>query len=364
MNPKVSFVVPCYKLAHLLGECIESILSQTYTDFEVLIMDDCSPDNTGEVAASFNDSRIRYIRNNPNLGHLRNYNKGIELSRGEYVWLISADDKLVRDEALARYIALMEANPRAGYICSCAVEIRDGRETPVARYSVQAERDTIFDGHDFLRRFLYSNSVVAASGMVRKSCYDRLGAFPLDLPYAGDWYLWCLFALYYRVAYCAEPMVGYRIHEQSMTDALASDKVEVCVNDCLSVLWRIKREAERAGMRRMGKRCDSAIGYAYAQQLIGTRYRFRRTAMQPPDCEASIRRFAADEHEADWILARMYVSAGDLCSQTGDSARAAEFYRHAARQRFPMPALYFKSLLLSLGPAGSAIRRSVAALRG
>jgi len=364
VNPKVSFVVPCYKLAHLLGECVESILSQTFTDFEVLIMDDCSPDNTGEVAASFHDPRVRYIRNEPNLGHLRNYNKGIELSRGEYVWLISADDKLIRADALAQYVTAMEANPSVGYVCSSAVEIRDGRETPVVAYSVQAARDKIFHGHDFLRTLLYSNSVVASSGMVRKSCYDRLGAFPLDLPYAGDWYLWCLFALHYDTAYCAEPTVGYRIHEQSMTDSLASDNVNVCVNDCLGVLWRIKREAERAGLRDIGKRCDGAVGYAYAQQLVGARYRFRRTTMRLPECRASIRHFASSDREAEWILARMYVSAGDLYSQTGESAQAAEFYRRAIRQRFFMPALYLKTSLLSLGAPGNAIRRRVAALRG
>jgi glycosyltransferase involved in cell wall biosynthesis len=74
MTPIVSFVVPCYKLAHLLRECVESILSQTYGDFEVLIMDDCSPDNTPEVAQSFQHPRVKYVRNDPNLGHLRNYN--------------------------------------------------------------------------------------------------------------------------------------------------------------------------------------------------------------------------------------------------------------------------------------------------
>jgi glycosyltransferase involved in cell wall biosynthesis len=57
-------------------------------------MDDCSPDNTPEVARSLQDPRVKHIRNNPNLGHLRNYNKGISLSRVKYVWLISADDYL------------------------------------------------------------------------------------------------------------------------------------------------------------------------------------------------------------------------------------------------------------------------------
>ena len=76
-KPRVTFVVPCYKLAGFLPACVESILRQSYADFEILIMDDCSPDNTAEVAQSFNDPRIRYIRNDPNHGHLRNYNKGI-----------------------------------------------------------------------------------------------------------------------------------------------------------------------------------------------------------------------------------------------------------------------------------------------
>src|SRR5579862_9390224 len=116
MNPKVSFVVPCYKLAHLLPECIQSILSQTYKDFEILIMDDKSPDNTPEVARSFGDERVKHIRNEPNLGHLRNYNKGIGLSRGEHVWLISADDRLRCNYVLQRYVDLMDAHPNVGYI--------------------------------------------------------------------------------------------------------------------------------------------------------------------------------------------------------------------------------------------------------
>src|SRR5580704_11101803 len=92
--PTVSFIVPCYKLAHLLPECVTSILSQSYRQFEVLILDDCSPDNTREVARSFHDSRVKYVRNEKNLGHLQNYNHGIAMARGRYVWLISADDRL------------------------------------------------------------------------------------------------------------------------------------------------------------------------------------------------------------------------------------------------------------------------------
>src|SRR5215469_15348880 len=114
-TPKVSFVVPCYKLGHLLAECIHSILSQSYQDFEVLVMDDCSPDNTPEVAKSFGDQRIKHIRNEPNLGHLRNYNKGIGLAKGEYVWLISADDCLRTKDAVEKYVRIMEQNRSVAY---------------------------------------------------------------------------------------------------------------------------------------------------------------------------------------------------------------------------------------------------------
>src|SRR5262245_48755944 len=107
MSDKVSFVVPCYKLAHLLPECIHSILSQTYEDFEVLIMDDCSPDKTPEIAQSFHDPRVKHVRHEKNLGHHRNYNKGIELAHGKYVWLISADDCLRRPYTLERYVQVM-----------------------------------------------------------------------------------------------------------------------------------------------------------------------------------------------------------------------------------------------------------------
>src|SRR5438477_10603599 len=110
-NPTVTFVVPCYKLAHLLPDCLRSILSQSFGDFEILVMDDCSPDHTGEVARSFKDSRVRHVRNDPNLGHLHNYNKGIALARGAYIWLISADDCLRRPYVLERYVQQMDRHP-------------------------------------------------------------------------------------------------------------------------------------------------------------------------------------------------------------------------------------------------------------
>src|SRR5579884_253411 len=178
MTPTVSFVVPCYKLGHLLPECVNSILEQTYGDFEILIMDDCSPDNTPEVARSFTDPRVIHVRNEPNLGHLRNYNKGIGLARGEYIWLISADDRLRQPYALERYVTVMDANPKVGFAFCPGVGLQHGAETRLLGYSVLAQQDRIFPGRELFVKLLEGNSVLAASGMVRRAAYDKVGAFP------------------------------------------------------------------------------------------------------------------------------------------------------------------------------------------
>ncbi len=249
MDPKVTFVVPCYKLAHLLPECVNSILAQTFSDFEILIMDDCSPDNTPEVAASFTDPRVKYVRNDPNLGHLLNYNKGINMSRGTYVWLISADDYLRRPYALERYVQLMDAHPEVGFVFCPGVKVRDGQEVGTLGYSLHATRDKIFDGRKLLATLVKENTIVAASGMVRKACYDSISLFPLDMPWGGDWYLWCVFALHADVGYLSEPMVCYREHELSMTNKLMDQDLDHCTWEDITLPWTMKRKVQERGYR-------------------------------------------------------------------------------------------------------------------
>src|SRR5215510_11061089 len=150
MYPKVSFIVPCYNLAHLLSDCVNSILTQTYENFEILIMDDCSPDHTPEVARSFHDSRIQYVRNEKNLGNNSNYNKGINQARGQYIWLISADDRLRRNYVLTRYVQLMDDHPQVGYVFCPAMALQGNQESGLMQFTAPEERDTIFKGLVFL----------------------------------------------------------------------------------------------------------------------------------------------------------------------------------------------------------------------
>jgi glycosyltransferase involved in cell wall biosynthesis len=358
MNPKVTFVVPCYRMAHLLPDCVNSILSQTYRDFEVLIMDDCSPDHTPEVAASFNDARITHIRNENNLGHLRNFNKGIGLSRGRYVWLISADDYLRRPYVLERYVQLMDRRPNVGYVFCPAVGLLNGNEAGTLEYSRHGDRDTIFDGRQFVRKLVYGNTVVAASGMVRKECYEKSGTFPLDMPWAHDWYLWNLFALHFDVGYFSEPMVCYREHERSMTTALMKGGLLMCAADDLSLPWLVKRKAEEIGQRSIAEDCLQALSIEYARQIATkSRYRTSTTSlMSLEQFEESLARHSSDAREKKLIRAKVYRIMADLYGQQGELSLARRFYRLSARNRGWSVKLCGEQLLLVYGDWGSLLR--------
>jgi glycosyltransferase involved in cell wall biosynthesis len=117
-SPLVSILIPTYNYAHYIGEAIESALKQTYTNFELIIVDDNSSDNTDEVIAGFlSDKRVSYFKNVVNLGLVGNFNKCLEYANGKYIKYLLADDKL--DPAvLEKMVPIMESNPNISLITS------------------------------------------------------------------------------------------------------------------------------------------------------------------------------------------------------------------------------------------------------
>jgi glycosyltransferase involved in cell wall biosynthesis len=358
-NVTVSFIVPCYKLAHLLRQCVDSILSQTFSELEVIIMDDCSPDNTPEVAQSFNDRRVKHIRNEPNLGHLRNYNKGIELARGKYIWLISADDYLRSSGVVERYVRTLEKHPGVGYTFCAGIGVLAGNETSVEQWAYHGPRDRIMPGHAFLKRLLCSNCVLAPSGLVRRECYERLGAFPLDMPWAGDWYLWCLFALHYDVGYFGEPMVCYRKHELSMTTKLFRESVSACCEEDVRVPWTIKQKADEAGFKSVSGYCLDAVAQIYARSIATKRYGMNNPFLTFAEFEHSLSLNTTAETEKRRVRARVYAGVGNKYYFDGKLSTANEYYNKALALDPWMTSVQAKRLLLALGPLGEYVRRQV-----
>lgn len=114
-RPKFSVCIPTYGRAHILPEVIRSVLSQTYEDFEIFISDDASPDNTEEVINSFKDPRIRYHRNQKNLGVRENWNFAVKSARGEYVLKLD-DDDYIDPTFIAKTVSVLEAHQDIGSV--------------------------------------------------------------------------------------------------------------------------------------------------------------------------------------------------------------------------------------------------------
>lgn len=350
-TPTVSFVVPCYRLAHLLAECVDSILFQTFGDFEILIMDDCSPDDTREVGRSFRDPRVTYVRNEENVGHLRNYNKGISMSRGKYIWLISADDRLRTRDLLERYVRLMEDKPSVGYACCPAFRLDGGIETEIEGRLVT--KDTIFNGHQFLKILLNGNFIIAASGMVRRTCFETCGAFPLDLPYTGDWFLWCLFAIHFDIAYFAEPMVNYRAHELSMTNYLMNHQSSLALKEGFSVLWRVRKHAQEVGANRIAQLCEASLARLYGYHLVGGTFKNRPYNLTEDELDVSLLRETTSADLRDWIKARVWTTVGDSSFGRRDLETARACYQRALQYDRSMLKIWVKRLLVNNGYFGA-----------
>ncbi len=277
-TPMVSFVIPCYRLAKFLTECVESVLAQSYDNLEILILDDQSPDETPKVSQALISAnpraKISYVRNEENLGNIRNYNKGIAMARGSYVWILSPDDRLRNRCIVERYVRVMEANRHVGYAFCPAHMVQDGRDLGLFRESVYGSEDRILDSKQFINDMVdHTVGPVAPSVMVRKECYERVTLFPEDMPHRGDTYIWSMIAMKYDVAYFSEAMVDYRVHDDSMMSMLASKNTTRLLEDDIAVRWRIKALAENNTLEDVVDHCNTSIMSMYKQAIKGYGYR-------------------------------------------------------------------------------------------
>jgi hypothetical protein len=235
--------------------------------------------------------------------------------------------------------------------------VKHGQETGVLAYSVHGGRDRIIKGAVLLEKLLSGNSIIAASAMARRECYEKVSFFPLDMPWAGDWYLWCLFALYFDAAYFAEPMACYRDHALSMSSALMQGQVENCAEEDLAMPWVIKHKARETGHRRLSKTCLRAAVNEYLR-ITTKRYRGSRACMSLEQFEESLCRNTASETERNWVRARVYAGIADQYYWRGAFPLAKQFYLDGLRRDFWMPKALAKCLLVLLGKPGDVLRKS------
>ncbi len=223
-EPEVSVCIPTYNRARLLREAMESVLTQSFEDFELIICDNASEDETESVVKSFSDRRIRYFRNPHNLGHRENCNRCLHLARGSYIAILPDDDMML-PENLAKKIEVLLRNPKVGLVHSKYHLIdEEGRITKYDTnwgHGPDRTEDAVERREDLLTAFL--NTINLPTVLFRRACYERLGGFSDQIQFAYDWEYWMRIAIYYDVAFLAQPLVKWRIHSGSVTKTCVRD---------------------------------------------------------------------------------------------------------------------------------------------
>ena len=207
--PRVSVIIPTYNRADLLGEAVASVIAQTYKDYEIIIVDDGSTDNTKEVASHF-PPEIRYVQKT-NGGAASARNKGIELARGEYLCFVDSDDALL-ENALETNVNFLDSHPDVGlcYGQVCKMD-EDGRLLKLRKLR-GAKTSGVRESSEQITRLLFRGDIAMLAVLVRRSCFEKVGCFDTSVPYGEDIDMWLRIAMEYKVGYIAEPLGKVRIH--------------------------------------------------------------------------------------------------------------------------------------------------------
>jgi len=206
MNPKVSVIIPTYNRADLLPRAIKSVLSQTFQDFELIIVDDGSTDNTKEIVKSFQnkDERIKYVYQD-NQGESGARNTGLRESQGEYIAFLDSDDEWL-PEKLEKQLELFQHSDKKnlGFV-SCNALIKEGdraREYKIPRYRKNFEE------------LLKGNFICSPSSVIIKNkVFNSVGGFDKKLKMGPDWDMWIRIAQKYDFDFVPEPLFKYYVHE-------------------------------------------------------------------------------------------------------------------------------------------------------
>lgn len=220
--PKVSVIVPNYNHAPYLEKRLQSILDQTYQDFEIIFLDDASKDNSLEIFSKFSDdSRICSIINKSNSGSpFKQWNKGLEKARGEYIWIAESDD-YAAPIFLETLVAFLDSNPQVG-LAYCQSYIVDEKSNILKTNHWRTDElsrtrwqdDFINNGIDECKEYLCTKNTIpnASAVLFRKNLLNKVGITEQEMSLCGDWMTWIKVLFKSNIAYSSQILNYYRNH--------------------------------------------------------------------------------------------------------------------------------------------------------
>ena len=229
MNPLISVIIPNYNHSKYLEQRLESVFNQTYLNFEVILLDDCSTDASCEILTRFAkyEKVSHCVFNAQNTGNtFVQWSKGIALAKGAFIWIAESDDfaaptflelvvqPLIDDSEVALSYCQSNRVNELGIITGNWKSHTDNLSIDFF------QNDFVINGNQFIENYLiYKNVIPNASALlIRKSTIEALGGFeiPNELRYCGDWLLYFKLALHHKVGFVADSLNNFRYHSESV----------------------------------------------------------------------------------------------------------------------------------------------------
>lgn len=218
MQPVVTFLVYCASRGPHLRQCIASILAQSFIDFEVLIYDDASDQETSHQIhrMSHEDTRIRYVRHEKAVGPLVCFNEGTAQSQGELLWMIASTDALTSSQVLQDYVTQFVLTPKLG-LAFGRVQCMDGNGVPYEKYIPHKKNSnlpyqpTFYPPASLYSELLKENIIPECGVLLRKNALERAGALDVALDKAAFWHCYALLSLDWKVYFDPSPRVYKRV---------------------------------------------------------------------------------------------------------------------------------------------------------
>ena len=211
-TPKVSVIIITYNRAQWLKTAMQTVLDQTFEDFELLIINDGSSDDTENTVESFCDPRVRYVKHAQNQGEGVARNTGMQHAKGEYIAFLDDDDEWFPNK-LQLGVELLDSQPKqVGLVHSALINFHADSSDEVEKGSpVEQVSGKVFE------KLMEETFVTLSTVMARKAGFDTVGRFDLSIPAIRDYDMWVRISKKYEFAYIDLPLVKYRIHRDSIT---------------------------------------------------------------------------------------------------------------------------------------------------
>jgi glycosyltransferase involved in cell wall biosynthesis len=277
MPPAVSIIIATYNYGRYLGGAIESVLAQTFTDWEMVVDDDGSTDDTAEVIQPYlADKRIRY-RRSAHRGQPTAKNAGIRLAQGPLIAFLDGDDAWL-PEKLEKQVPLFDGDPKIGITYTGTCDINEDGALMGTR-SCRRLRGYLF------KESLYETIPAFSSSMVRRSVFDDVGLFNETIPLAIDYEFWMRAAMHWHFDYIDEPLVRYRSGHMNLSTRYKERRRLVInyilphvLNDCGGRQLLTRRQCAEAWAKLFAGMAENDLAVS---QLSSIRWNLRAAAAAP-----------------------------------------------------------------------------------